>query len=221
MQKDKLLIVDDEKEIADLISLYLNNEGFQVFTFYNATDALQCIQTEDLDLAILDIMLPDISGFTLCREKHRYPIIMLTAKGEGMDKITGLSLGADDYMTKPFGVMELISRVKALLRRTEGLTESAVLKNGEITVDTEKRKVMVSGEPCELTYKEFELLKMMLLNAGIVLSRDKIMDQVWGFDYEGESRTVDMHIKTLRQKLGKGGSAIKTVRNVGYVMDHL
>ena len=120
MQKDKLLIVDDEYEIADLISLYLNNEGFQVFKFYNATDALQCIQTEHLDLAILDIMLPDISGFTLCqkiREKHSYPIIMLTAKGEGMDKITGLSLGADDYMTKPFQPLELVARVKAQLRR--------------------------------------------------------------------------------------------------------
>ena len=161
-------------------------------------------------------MLPGEDGLEILknlrsdRATAKVPVIMLTAKSTELDKVKGLDLGADDYMTKPFGVMELISRVKALLRRTEGLTESAILTNGEIAVDTEKRKVTVSGSPCELTFKEFELLKMLILNSGIVLSRD----------YEGESRTVDMHIKTLRKKLGVGGGAIKTVRNVGYVMDH-
>ena len=148
----------------------------------------------------------------------RIPIIMVTAKSSELDKVKGLDLGADDYMTKPFGIMELISRVKALLRRTKDMAETPVLTSGSIEVDTEKRIVTVNGAVCELTFKEFELLKMLLINQGIVLSRNKIMDQVWGFDYEGESRTVDMHIKTLRQKLGEGGGAIKTVRNVGYVM---
>ena len=151
----------------------------------------------------------------------KVPVIMVTAKSTELDKVKGLDLGADDYMAKPFGVMELISRVKALLRRSEGLPEASVLSNGTIELDTEKRRVTVAGEPCELTFKEFELLRMLLVNLGIVLSRDKIMEQVWGFDFEGESRTVDMHIKTLRQKLGNGGKVIKTVRNVGYVMDNL
>ena len=186
----------------------------------------QAIRQRAPSLILLDIMLPGEDGLEILknlrsdRATAKVPVIMLTAKSTELDKVKGLDLGADDYMTKPFGVMELISRVKALLRRTEGLTESAILTNGEIAVDTEKRKVTVSGSPCELTFKEFELLKMLILNSGIVLSRDKIMDQVWGFDYEGESRTVDMHIKTLRKKLGVGGGAIKTVRNVGYVMDH-
>lgn len=175
-------------------------------------------------LILLDIMLPGEDGLEILSKLRknnaasRIPIIMVTAKSSELDKVKGLDLGADDYMTKPFGIMELISRVKALLRRTAGMAETPVLTNGVIEVDTEKRIVTVNGAVCELTFKEFELLKMLLINQGIVLSRNKIMDQVWGFDYEGESRTVDMHIKTLRQKLGDGGSAIRTVRNVGYVM---
>ncbi len=222
-----IYIVEDDLNIREIQRYALKNSGFEVKELGCGRELFQAVRERTPSLILLDIMLPGEDGLEILKElrssraTEKVPVIMVTAKSSELDKVKGLDLGADDYMTKPFGVMELISRVKALLRRTEGLTESAVLKNGEITVDTEKRKVMVSGEPCELTYKEFELLKMMLLNAGIVLSRDKIMDQVWGFDYEGESRTVDMHIKTLRQKLGKGGSAIKTVRNVGYVMDHL
>lgn len=201
MQKDKLLIVDDEKEIADLISLYLNNEGFQVFTFYNATDALTCIQTEDLDLAILDIMLPDISGFTLCqqiREKHRYPIIMLTAKGEGMDKITGLSLGADDYMTKPFEPLELVARAKA-------------------------HKCTLNDRPLSLTPTEFSILEVLCENKGNVVSSEDLFHQIWKDEYYTKSNnTITAHIRHLREKMGdsyENPKYIKTVWGYGYKIE--
>lgn len=170
-------------------------------------------------------MLPDEDGLdilTKLRKMHgmsKVPVIMVTAKTTEIDKVRGLDMGADDYMTKPFGVMELISRVKALLRRTENIAEDVVLNCANITLDTERHTVKVDEELCELTFKEFELLKYLMINEGIVLSREKIMNQVWGFEYEGESRTVDMHIKTLRQKLGNGGTVIKTVRNVGYLIE--
>ena len=144
---------------------------------------------------------------------------MVTAKTSELDKVKGLDLGADDYISKPFGVMELISRVKALLRRTSSAQEDKKIAYKDIEIDNDKHAVYTNGEICELTFKEYELLKYMMINKGIVLSRDKIMNQVWGFDYQGESRTVDMHIKTLRQKLGDAGSCIKTVRNVGYMIE--
>ena len=147
------------------------------------------------------------------------PIIMVTAKTSEMDKVKGLDIGADDYLTKPFGVMELISRTKALLRRSLHMSEEKLLSIGDIFLDDEKRRVYVHDVPCELTYKEFELLKMLMQNAGIVIPREEIMVHIWGMDYEGESRTLDMHIKTLRQKLGESGSRIKTVRNVGYRLE--
>jgi len=153
------------------------------------------------------------------KETKNIPVIMVTAKSTELDKVKGLDMGADDYLTKPFGVMELISRVKALLRRTERVAEADVIRCGCISLDNKKHAVKVNENVCELTFKEFELLRYMMLNEGIVLSRDKIMDQVWGFEYEGESRTVDMHIKTLRHKLGEAGALIKTVRNVGYMID--
>ena len=216
-----ILVVDDEKEIADVIELYLQNDQYNVYKFYTGQDALDCIKNMKIDLAILDIMLPDVDGFQILkqiREKYTFPVIMLTAKVEDGDKIMGLSV-ADDYITKPFGVMELISRVKALLRRTQSAAEETKICHGEIRMDNDKHAVFVGNEPCELTFKEYELLKYLMINAGIVLSRDKIMDQVWGFEYEGESRTVDMHIKTLRQKLGAAGSCLKTIRNVGYMIE--
>ena len=211
MQKDKLLIVDDEKEIADLISLYLNNEGFQVFTFYNATDALQCIQTEDLDLAILDIMLPDISGFTLCqqiREEHRYPIIMLTAKGEGMDKITGLSLGADDYMTKPFEPLELVARVKAQLRRYKHYNvgtekkEDIIALSG-LVLDVKAHKCTLNDQPLSLTPTEFSILEILIQNKGNVVSSEDLFHQIWKDEYYTKSNnTITAHIRHLREKWG-------------------
>ncbi len=220
-----IYIVEDDVNIREIQRYALKNSGFQVQEFECARELRQAVEKEVPSLILLDIMLPGENGLDILAELRRgiatakVPVIMVTAKSSELDKVKGLDMGADDYMTKPFGVMELISRVKALLRRAEDLPEAAALSNGEIVVDTKQRIVTVGGEVCELTFKEFELLKMLLMNAGIVLSRDKIMDQVWGFDYEGESRTVDMHIKTLRQKLGRGGSSIKTVRNVGYRMD--
>lgn len=220
-----IYIVEDDMNIREIQRYALKNSGFEVMDFECGKDMYKALEKRMPNLILLDIMLPNEDGLdilaTLRKNKatKKLPIIMVTAKTTELDKVKGLDLGADDYMTKPFGIMELISRVKALLRRTTDIEESAVLAHGEIVLDTDKRSVKVQDRLCELTYKEFELLKMLLLNRGIVLSRDKIMDQVWGFEYEGESRTVDMHIKTLRQKLGEAGSVIKTVRNVGYVID--
>ena len=222
-----IYIVEDDVNIREIQRYALKNSGFEVQEFGCGRELYKALDKNPPSLILLDIMLPGEDGLTVLKNirKHqtaaKVPVIMVTAKSTELDKGKGLDLGADDYMAKPFGVMELISRVKALLRRAEGLPEASVLSNGGIILDTDKRRVTAAGEPCELTFKEFELLRMLLLNQGIVLSRDKIMEQVWGFDYEGESRTVDMHIKTLRQKLGTDGRAIKTVRNVGYVIDNL
>lgn len=219
-----IYIVEDDENIREIQRYALKNSGFDVQEFSCGKELCGALENSIPSLILLDIMLPEEDGLDILSKLRknnatsRIPVIMVTAKSSELDKVKGLDLGADDYMTKPFGIMELISRVKALLRRTKDMAETSILTNGCIEVDTEKRIVTVNGAVCELTFKEFELLKMLLINQGIVLSRNKIMDQVWGFDYEGESRTVDMHIKTLRQKLGEGGSAIKTVRNVGYVM---
>lgn len=220
-----IYIVEDDVNIREIERYALKNSGFEVQEFECGKELYKAVEKHVPSLILLDIMLPNEDGLDILTELRskkatkKIPIIMVTAKTTELDKVKGLDLGADDYMTKPFGIMELISRVKALLRRTEDVAETPILTNGEIVIDTDKRSVTVDGKNCELTYKEFELLKMLLLNRGIVLTRDKIMDQVWGFEYEGESRTVDMHIKTLRQKLGTAGGAIKTVRNVGYMID--
>ena len=221
---ENILIVDDEKEIADLIEVCLKNDGYKVHKFYNGSDAIKCIRTQKIDLAILDIMLPDMDGLQVLEQVRgqaalrSLPIIMVTAKTTELDKVRGLDMGADDYLSKPFGIMELISRVKALLRRSGGKREKNITI-GQVCLDEEKHKVTVDGQACELTYKEYELLKLLMANAGVVASRESILEQVWGTDFEGESRTLDMHIKTLRQKLGASGGMIKTVRNVGYIFD--
>lgn len=220
-----IYIVEDDVNIREIERYALKNSGFSVKEFDCGKEFFQAVEKKQPSLVILDIMLPDEDGLdilaNLRRSHHtaKIPVIMVTAKTTEIDKVRGLDMGADDYMTKPFGVMELISRVKALLRRTENIAEDTVLSCANITLDTERHTVKVDDETCELTYKEFELLKYLMINEGIVLSRDKIMNQVWGFEYEGESRTVDMHIKTLRQKLGSGGAVIKTVRNVGYLIE--
>ena len=219
----EILICDDQPMIHETLGVYLENEGFTYCSAYDGEQALQMFDSKKPDLVILDLMMPKKSGTEVCREiraKSRTPIIMLTAKGEEIERIVGLELGADDYITKPFGVMELISRVKAMLRRSQKTQEKdKVLKLGNIVLDREKHSVMVGREPVELTYKEYELLKLLMTNAGIVTTRELILDRVWGIDFEGESRTLDMHIKTLRQKLKEEGSLIKTVRNVGYIMN--
>ena len=215
-----ILVVDDEREIADLVEVYLKNEGFPVLKAYTAAEALEIIAQKELSLAILDVMLPDMDGFTLCqkiRESHLYPILMLSAKVEDMDKIMGLTLGADDYITKPFGMMEFIARVRAVLRRAgKEEKENDVLETGDLQIQVKQHQVLAKGEKVTLTLKEFELLKFLMENKGIVLTRDRLLGHVWGYDFDGETRTVDVHVRTLRQKLGECGELIETVRGVGY-----
>ncbi len=217
-----IYIVEDDKNIREIEMFALKNSGYAVEEFENAKSFFSKTAEKVPDLVLLDIMLPDMDGLEIVKKLRsrpdtvRIPIILVTAKTTELDKVKGLDIGADDYLTKPFGVMELISRVKALLRRSRSLQDDKQLVIGDITLDSERREVHVGGELCELTFKEFELLKLLMVNAGIVLHRDTIMSDVWGTDYEGESRTLDMHIKTLRQKLGEAGNMIKTVRNVGY-----
>lgn len=216
-----IYIVEDDASIREIESYALQNVGYEVKVFASGEEFYEEVAKRLPDLVILDIMLPGEDGIEIISKLRKsentkdLPIMFITAKSMEMDKVKGLDAGADDYMTKPFGVMELISRVKALLRRVPAKKEELVSYEG-ILLDDKKRQVLADNTPCELTYKEYELLKLLLVNKGIVLSREKIMEQVWGFDYEGESRTVDMHIKTLRQKLGSCGESIKTIRNVGY-----
>ncbi|MFA5524377.1 MAG: response regulator transcription factor [Tissierellales bacterium] len=218
-----IYIVEDDKNIRELESYALESSGYEVKSFENSIAFYSACKEHLPDLVLLDIMLPEVDGLDILKnlrnqEKTKdIPIIMITARTTEIDKVKGLDFGADDYISKPFGVMELISRVKALLRRTQGIeNNNKILSYEYIRLDDKRHSVTVEGKECELTYKEFELLKFLLYNQEIVLSREKLMEQVWGFDFQGESRTVDMHIKTLRQKLGVGGNAIKTIRNVGY-----
>ena len=220
-----IYVVEDDKNIREIESFALKNSGYTIFDFECAKDFYKKLAERKPDLILLDIMLPDEDGLEIVRrlrstpETRKIPIILVTAKDSEIDKVKGLDIGADDYMTKPFGIMELISRVKALLRRSQETGEEVRLQVGEIVLDEERHSVSVGEVLCELTYKEFELLKFFMINEGIVLRRDVIMDRVWGTDFEGESRTLDMHIKTLRQKLREAGSLIKTVRNVGYQLE--
>ena len=220
-----IYIVEDDVNIREIERYALKNSGYEVEEFESGADFFKRMEQRMPNLVILDIMLPGEDGMDILaklradKRTAKLPVIMVTAKTTELDKVKGLDSGADDYITKPFGVMELISRVKALLRRTTDVNTEAQMKYGDILVDNDKHAVFVCGNPCELTYKEYELLKYLITNKGIVLSRDKLMSQVWGFDFEGETRTVDAHIKTLRQKLGEAGSCIKTVRNVGYMVE--
>lgn len=222
---DKIFIVEDDENIRELVIYALTSSGFDVAGFECGDvffDALnKCVDLPSL--LLLDIMLPGEDGLSILkklRNDHRYkalPIIMLSAKNSEFDKVKGLDMGADDYIAKPFGVMELISRINAAIRRSGNTSiASDKLKCQNISLDNKRHSVTVDDENINLTYKEYELLNYLMLNKEVVLSRDKIMESVWGYDFEGESRTVDMHIKTLRQKLGSAGELIKTVRNVGY-----
>lgn len=216
--------MEDDASIRQLIIYALNSSGFETNGFESGEEFFAACRQAPPNLVLLDIMLPDMDGITILKRLKAkeatadIPVMMLTAKETEFDKVNALDLGADDYMTKPFGVMEMISRVKALLRRASPRKnrEEELLSLGDICMDVKRRSVSNGIEFITLTYKEFELLHYLLKNKGIVLSRDKIMQVVWGFDFEGESRTVDMHIKLLRQKLGKPGELIRTVRGVGY-----
>lgn len=218
-------IVEDDESIREIEKIALENSGHTVVDFYNASSFLKKTKDKVPDLAILDIMLPDMDGYEIVRQlkngknTKKIPVIMVTARTTEVDMIRGLDIGADDYIKKPFSVIELITRVKAVLRRTMDKDEAMMISVGEVFMDNERHTVYVNNEPAVLTYKEYELLKLLMVNSGIVMTRDVIMDRVWGTEFEGESRTVDMHIKTLRHKLGESGSRIKTIRNVGYVME--
>lgn len=220
-----IYIVEDDINILEIESFSLKNSGYKVEGFQNAGDFFRKLEERVPDLILLDVMLPDMDGLSILKKvrsiplSQKVPVIFVSAKTSEIDKVKGLDMGADDYLTKPFGVMELISRVKALLRRSRGMVEEQSLSLGNIYIDEGKHSVYVNEEPCELTYKEYKLLKYLIQNAGIVLTRDRIMDRIWGADYEGGSRTLDMHIKTLRKKLETEGQRIKTVRNVGYMLE--
>lgn len=220
-----IYIVEDDKNIREIETFALRNSGYQIKDFECAAQFYAKMEEKLPNLILLDVMLPDEDGLNIVKkirsnpESRKIPVIMVTAKTTELDKVKGLDMGADDYITKPFGVMELISRVKALLRRCEGAEDEKFYTVGGLILDIEKHSVSVDGEIVELTYKEYELLRFLMQNTGIVTSRDAIMERVWGTDFEGESRTLDMHIKTLRQKLGSAGAMIKTIRNVGYIIE--
>ena len=217
--------VDDDNTIRDIEVYTLTQTGFEAKGFADGVSMLEALKTEKPELIVLDIMLPGKDGVEVLKEirsnpeTRKIPVIMATAKGTEMDKIQGLDTGADDYLVKPFGVMEMVSRIKAVLRRCEPDEKEEVLSIGEITLSDKEHLVTVNGEKVVLTFKEFEILKLFMQSPGIVFSRDKLLSEVWGVDYLGESRTVDMHIKTLRQKLGDVGSRIETVIGVGYKME--
>ena len=217
--------VEDDASIRDIEVYALKSTGFEARGFEDGTSFWAALQKEKPELVVLDVMLPGVDGAELLRrirktpELRELPVIMATAKDSEMDKIQGLDGGADYYLTKPFGVMELVSCVKAVLRRCRPAKETRVLRRGGLCVDLDAHTATVDGERVPLTYKEFELLRLFLSNPGIAFTRDKLMDKVWGTDYSGETRTVDTHILTLRQKLGPCGAMIETVRNVGYRLE--
>ena len=219
-----IYIVEDDESIREIESIALKNSNYIVSAFENAKEFYKKLDELVPDLILLDVMLPDESGYDIVRKLRKrpatqdIPIIMVTAKTTEMDMIKGFDGGADDYIKKPFSIMELITRVKALLRRT-AKEEPKLLKLDDLVIDHERHVVTVNNEPVDLTYKEYERLRLLLGRQGIVMTREVIMRSVWDTDFEGETRTVDMHIKTLRHKLGDYGSRIKTVRNVGYVIE--
>lgn len=219
-----IYIVEDDVNIRQMESYALKNSGFEIKELANAAEFWAACNEQLPELLILDIMLPGEDGFSILKKLRAtgrtkdLPVIMVTAKSSELDAVRGLDEGADDYIAKPFGIIEFVARVKGVLRRVKK-TLPTRLTSGDILLDDDKHQVFAAEHQLSLTFKEYELLKFLLQNCGIVLSRERIMDKVWGVDFEGESRTVDMHIKTLRQKLGDSGALIKTVRNVGYKID--
>lgn len=226
MADEKILIVDDEENIVELLKFNLENSGYKVLTAYNGIDALRVVKSEQPKLVLLDLMLPGLDGYDVCKAIRRdsltanIPIIMTTAKGEEIDKILGLELGADDYLTKPFSIRELVARVKAVLRRTTNTPSFEKIFNiANLTIDFLKHEVLKNGEKVDLTLKEFELLETLIQNKGKVLTRDMLLDKIWGYEYIGETRTVDVHIRHLRKKIeddDKNPRFIETIRGIGY-----
>jgi two-component system alkaline phosphatase synthesis response regulator PhoP len=223
----KVLVVDDEKDITALVAYHLEREGFTVLQAHDGLQALELVKRERPSLLVLDLMLPHLSGLDVCRrlrkepDTARLPILMLTAKAEETDKVLGLELGGDDYLTKPFGPKELVARVKALIRRSEEVQGGEVVKAGSLEIDLDRYTVTIRKRAVELTPKEFDLLKALVLAKGRVLTRDYLLDRVWGYERasEIESRTVDVHVRRLREKLGSEAARIVTVKSVGYRFD--
>ncbi len=225
MAEEKILIVDDEDHIRELIKFNFINNGYKVIAAADGIEALELARKETPQLILLDVMLPGMDGYDVCKEIRRdhsisnTPIIMITAKGEELDKILGLELGADDYITKPFSVRELVARTKAVLRRTKPQQLDKIYKFGNITIDFEKHEILKNEERVDLTLKEFELIEVLIKNKGRVMTRDFLLDKIWGYEYVGETRTVDVHIRHLRKKIeedDKNPKFIETIRGVGY-----
>lgn len=214
--------VEDDTSTREIELYTLNSTGFEGRGFDNGTACWEALQKEQPDLMVLDVMLPGIDGIELLQrirkspQLYRIPVIMATAKGAEYDKIRSLDLGADDYLVKPFGMMEMVSRIKAVLRRCQPSDHPHLMQDGAVVVNTDERTVTVDGERITLTYKEFELLRIFMIHPGMAFTRDQLFSQVWNMDYMGDSRTLDMHIRTLRMKLGAWGKCIETVRHVGY-----
>lgn len=226
MNKDKVLIIDDEEHIVELIKYNLESNGFDTVEAYNGKDGIRLAKAEKPSLILLDLMLPIMDGLDVCKNLRRdedtrsIPVIMLTAKSEEIDKILGLELGADDYITKPFSVRELVARIKAVLRRSGSESEeTSTYSFADVLIDYDKHQVTKNNEKVELTLKEYELLEILIRNKGKVLKRDVLLDKIWGYEYVGETRTVDVHIRHLRQKLeddDRNPVYIETVRGIGY-----
>ncbi len=218
----KILVIDDELNILELVKLYLGREGYQVEAAPSGTEGLSRFQQINPDLVVLDVMLPGMDGFEVCRQiraKSNVPVLMLTARREDVDKIIGLEMGADDYLTKPFNPRELIARIKAILRRSQsGPKARDVVRLGKLCGDLSAHELSIDGKPLSLRTKEFALLATFAQNPGTLLSREKLLEMVWGFEYYGETRTVDVHVNRLREKLAGSGLNIETVRGIGYKM---
>ena len=219
-----IFCVEDDSNIRELVVYTLETTGFQARGFEEGKSFLEALALETPDLILMDIMLPGEDGISLLKrlknssKTRDIPVIMVTAKGAEYDKVKGLDLGADDYVTKPFGMMELVSRIKAVLRRSGAAKKKAedIIVSGNLEINTKKHEVKADGEVVGLTLKEYELLKRLMENPNIVMTRDSLLEEIWGYDFDGETRTVDVHIRTLRQKLGKCGERVETVRGVGY-----
>lgn len=221
----KILIIEDEPNIRELVVYNLNQNGYQGMEAEDGLQGLAMVRSENPDLILLDIMLPGKNGYDICKELRaegcKTPIIMLTAKNEEIDKVLGLEFGADDYISKPFGIRELMARIKAVLRRYETNTEQEGTRIGDLVINIESHEVKLGGRTLELTLKEFDLLRVLAENRGRVMTRDQLLDKVWGFEYIGETRTVDVHVRYLRKKLGdedNEGKYIQTIRGMGYKM---
>lgn len=214
--------VEDERNIRELLVYTLETTGFEAIGIQEGKELFRCLEKELPDLILLDIMLPGQDGYSILEKLKKepktrdIPVIMVTAKEAEYDKVRGLDSGADDYITKPFGMMEFISRVKAVLRRSKKRMKDTLLSCGNLSIDVERHQVLDGERQVELTYKEFEMLRYLMENQGIVLTRDKLLEHIWGYDFDGETRTVDVHIRTLRQKLEESGALIETIRGVGY-----